>query len=102
MVAGDQGGQLHPGIDRERNPAATTGDALHPLRGLRNGLERTWSAKGGLLLRRRNYNGRLHGLSERWYENGRIREKGKYLKGRKVGQWVQYGMDGSVLTRHSY
>ena len=41
----------------------------------------------------------LHGKFKEYYPNGKIRSAGKYRKGKKVGRWQYYHLDGKVTEK---
>ena len=46
--------------------------------------------------------GKLHGVWQSWYRNGRLEHEREYDRGRHVGVWTECGPDGSVASRREY
>ncbi len=51
-----------------------------------------WHQKGG----------RLHGIYESWYPNGRLRAVGKFVDGQRSGRWIFQDSLGNHLRQYEY
>lgn len=46
--------------------------------------------------------GRKNGIWKEFYEDGKLRSKGKYSEGEKNGSWIYYDAGGKVEKRERY
>lgn len=42
------------------------------------------------------------GLYQEWWDNGEIKTKGRYDSSKKVGTWIEYNYDGSIISEIQY
>ena len=43
-----------------------------------------------------------HGVTERYYDNGCIKERGTYVRGYRHGVFFEFGEDGSLIRKRAY
>lgn len=46
--------------------------------------------------------GDFNGTYIECFSNGQIKIKGKYKKGKKIGCWISYDLDGNIIQRENY
>jgi antitoxin component YwqK of YwqJK toxin-antitoxin module len=57
----------------------------------------------GVLTVEENYSaGQLHGSYRSWWEDGAAKEQGTYHRGKRVGIYRWYKLDGSLWNEHDY
>jgi antitoxin component YwqK of YwqJK toxin-antitoxin module len=47
-------------------------------------------------------NGKRHGIWTRWYRSGQVMYEREYDRGRSVGKWIDFGVDGHVASSRQF
>ncbi len=67
-----------------------------------DGVSRIYTSAGILTQESHFSRGELHAPYRSWWDNGRPKEQGEYVRGKRSGKYVWYQEDGSVLKTHEY
>ena len=67
-----------------------------------DGIERHWNLSGQLVLEASYKNGLHHGAYQSWWDNGNIKERGKYSTGQRVGKYTWYSIEGRKISEYDY
>jgi antitoxin component YwqK of YwqJK toxin-antitoxin module len=65
-------------------------------------VNREHSASGVLIVEEHLEDGQRHGAYTAWWENGKLREQGRYYRGVRVGLYRWYGETGMLLKEEDY
>ncbi len=62
--------------------------------------------KGGQVSKKQEFQdagqGQAHGIFERYFPNGNVRQSGHYTKGKKSGEWFRYNREGYPVEKIDY
>ncbi|MDN2712652.1 toxin-antitoxin system YwqK family antitoxin [Janthinobacterium sp. SUN118] len=58
----------------------------------------SYGANGAVSSRSYQRNGKMHGVQELFYADGKLHRRGRFVDGKREGEFVRYAQDGSVLA----
>jgi len=67
-----------------------------------NGFSRHWSKEGTLVLDTTMKNGEYHGPYHSWWDNGKPKEIGTFLNGKRIGKYQWYDSKGELIEEQEF
>lgn len=90
------------GLSVRYYPDSTIAEKINYTSDIRNGEWTKYRPDGSLHMRTAYRNGRLDGIFEAFFENGKPEVTGQYINDLKEGLWTVYKKDGAVKFRTEY
>ncbi|MGC1522887.1 MAG: hypothetical protein WA803_15210 [Steroidobacteraceae bacterium] len=83
-------------------PDGTVLATTEHLDGVPDGVSRSFSMTGKLRQECHFLEGKLHGEYKSWWDNGKVKERGQYASGIRVGRYEWFDRDGTEVKVVDY